>query len=321
MANILVFLYMFAVGVSGDAEYMATHGAVFFPYMIKNGMWYPLVTAMFLHFDIEHLANNMVMLVAVGRYVEKDMGTVKFVLVYFVSGVLGNILSLARDMRTEEFAVSAGASGAVFGLVGALLSMLNYTYGTNGIPMPGDMPYAVDMLNEAEVVEDLKEAEETADFTIVCPHWGTEYNPGITEEQKKWAKIFEENGADLIIGTHPHVIEPIEMIDDIPVYYSLGNFVNWTSGTGDGVCARMVGGMAEVTIIRDENDQVTVKDHGVRAIVCHVEPGYHGITVLPLSEYSADMAGKNAIISQDPAFSYDKCVSICNDVWGEGNWE
>ena len=123
VANILVFLYMFVVGVSGDAEYMATHGAVFFPYMIKNGMWYPLVTAMFLHFDIEHLANNMVMLVAVGRYVEKDMGTVKFVLVYFVSGVLGNILSLARDMRTEEFAVSAGASGAVFGLVGALLSM------------------------------------------------------------------------------------------------------------------------------------------------------------------------------------------------------
>ena len=44
-------------------------------------------------------------------------------------------------------------------------------------------------------------------------------------------------------------------------------------------------------------------------------------TVLPLSEYSADMAGKNAIISQDPAFSYDKCVSICNDVWSEGNWE
>ena len=123
VANILVFLYMFAVGVSGDTEYMATHGAVFFPYMIKNGMWYPLVTAMFLHFDIEHLANNMVMLVAVGRYVEKDMGTVKFVLVYFVSGVLGNILSLAGDIMTGEHAVSAGASGAVFGLVGALLSM------------------------------------------------------------------------------------------------------------------------------------------------------------------------------------------------------
>ncbi len=55
-ANILVFLYMFTIGMAGDAEYMATHGAVFFPYMIKNGMWYPLVTAMFLHFDIEHLA-------------------------------------------------------------------------------------------------------------------------------------------------------------------------------------------------------------------------------------------------------------------------
>ena len=240
-----------------------------------------------------------------------------------VKNTLSNWKSKYPDITVAGINESAEEQDSIreVSVSGINIAILNYTYGTNGIPMPGDMPYAVDMLNEAEVVEDLKKAEKTADLTIVCPHWGTEYNPGISEEQKKWARIFTENGADLIIGTHPHVIEPIEMIDDIPVYYSLGNFVNWTSGTGDGVCARMVGGMAEVNIIKDENDRVTVKDHGVRAIVCHVEPGYQGITVLPLSEYSADMAGKNAIISQDPAFSYDKCISICNDVWGEGYWE
>ncbi len=240
-----------------------------------------------------------------------------------VKNTLSNWKSKYPDITIAGINESAEEQDSIreVSVSGINIAILNYTYGTNGIPMPGDMPYAVDMLNEAEVVEDLKKAEKTADFTIVCPHWGTEYNPGISEERKKWARIFTENGADLIIGTHPHVIEPIEMIDDIPVYYSLGNFVNWTSGTGDGVSARMVGGMAEVNIIKDENDRVTVKDHGVRAIVCHVEPGYQGITVLPLSEYSADMAVKNAIISQDPAFSYDKCVSICNDVWGEGNWE
>ena len=111
--NAIVFLYMFVMGTAGDAEYMATHGAVFFPYMVEKGMWYPLITAMFLHFDIEHLANNMVMLVAVGRYVEKDMGTGRLMLLYFISGVLGNVLSLAGDIRTAKYAVSAGASGAV----------------------------------------------------------------------------------------------------------------------------------------------------------------------------------------------------------------
>ena len=121
--NIIIFLYMFVTGKAGDAEYMASHGAVYFPYMIEKGMWYPLVTAMFLHFDIEHLANNMVMLVAVGRYVEKGMGSVRFMILYFASGVLGNVFSLAGDLRAGDYVVSAGASGAVFGLVGALLAM------------------------------------------------------------------------------------------------------------------------------------------------------------------------------------------------------
>ncbi len=121
--NIVVFLYMFVTKSAGDAEFMATHGAVYIPYMLENGIWYPVFTAIFLHFDIEHLANNMVMLVAVGRYIEKDMGTIKLVILYIISGMLGNILSIAGDFYSQEFVVSAGASGAVFGLVGGLLAM------------------------------------------------------------------------------------------------------------------------------------------------------------------------------------------------------
>ena len=69
---------------------------------------------------------------------------------------------------------------------------------------------------------------------VVCPHWGKEYVLEQTENQENWAEIFIENGADLILGTHPHVIEPVELItsengNQALVYYSLGNFVNWTS--------------------------------------------------------------------------------------------
>ena len=121
---------------------------------------------------------------------------------------------------------------------GIKIALLNYTYSTNGVPMPDDMPFAVDMLtdsNKDNIIADIRKAEEQADFTIVCPHWGTEYYLDVDSHQKKWTNIFLENGVDLVIGTHPHVIGPIEMVKDeetgheMLVYYSLGNFVNWTA--------------------------------------------------------------------------------------------
>ena len=200
---------------------------------------------------------------------------------------------------------------------GISIAILNYTYGTNGIPVPSDMPYAVDLLEESRVIEDLKSAEDMADFTIVCPHWGTEYRLTPDPYQEKWAKIFAENGADLVIGTHPHVIEPIEWCDETLVYYSLGNYVNWTSGTGPGTANRMVGGMAEVTLTRSEDGDVCIEDYGVTALVTDLRAGSDGVTVYRLSDYTPELADRNAIRSQDPSFSYEYCNSLCDEVWGE----
>ncbi len=74
---------------------------------------------------------------------------------------------------------------------GIRVAVLNYTYGTNGIALPSDMPYAVNLLEESKVVEDLQEAEENADFTIVCPHWGTEYSLEVSSEQEPgWQTVW-----------------------------------------------------------------------------------------------------------------------------------
>ena len=141
---------------------------------------------------------------------------------------------------------------------GIKIAVLNYTYGLNGIALPSDMPYAVNLLDEEKVKADIASAKEQSDFVIVCPHWGTEYSLQPDSMQKKWTKIFAESGADLVLGTHPHVIEPIEWVEDettghqMLVYYSLGNFVNWTSSSGDGIANRMLGGMAEITVVFDE---------------------------------------------------------------------
>ena len=198
---------------------------------------------------------------------------------------------------------------------GIRIAILNYTYGTNGIAPPSDMPYAVSMLDKERVVTQLDLAEETADFTIVCPHWGVEYNLGYSGEQEKWAKLFIEHGADAVIGTHPHVIEPLVMYEDVPVYYSLGNFVNWTSGTGKGVANRMVGGMADITISRKDDGSVSIDECLVRDYVCHVESGDENVTVYPLEEYSDELAAKNEIIRQDGSFSKEYCEDLVNSVY------
>ena len=224
---------------------------------------------------------------------------------------------------TADTSTSCGAEPVILDLPDMKIAVLNYTYGTNGIQLPDDMPYAVDLFNEEQVAADIQRAEELADFTIVCPHWGTEYRLTSDASQEKWTRIFAENGADLILGTHPHVIEPIEWVTEeeseheMLVYYSLGNFVNWTSGTGEGVANRMVGGMAEVTLTTNEDGEVEIADYGVKPMISHVTSGPEGVTTYFLEDYDEVLAEENEIVSQDPDFSREYCVNLCDSVWGD----
>lgn len=205
---------------------------------------------------------------------------------------------------------------------GITVAVLNYTYGTNGISLPSGKPYIVNLLDEDKVRSDIQKAEEIADFTIVCPHWGTEYNLGTDNSQEKWVQIFLEEGVDLVLGAHPHVIEPIEWItdeegNDMLVYYSLGNFVNGTSSTGHGVTNRMVGGIADITIGRDEETgEVEVIEYDAIPIVCHIGYGTD-YTVYYMEDYTEEMASENLILSQDGEFSKALCESVFTQVWGQ----
>ena len=205
---------------------------------------------------------------------------------------------------------------------GIKVAILNYTYGTNGIPLPKDMPYAVNYLVKDEVINDIKRAEKEADFTIVCPHWGTEYYRGITDYQKTWSKIFVENGVDLVLGAHPHVIEPIKYVTDkktghkMLVYYSLGNFVNSTMSDGR-VGDRYVGGIAKVKLKRGADNKVRIVKYGVKATVMHNGGTKYGSRVYPLSKYTEELAKKNVMKAQDYMFSLDFCKKVCNEVWGK----
>ena len=120
--NGLVFLVVTLIGGPRLEERLISAGAAYTP-AILDGQWYRLVTSMFLHFDGNHLANNMLVLGVLGSRLEKLLGSWKLLLIYFLGGLGGNLFSMAMEMRSGDFAFSAGASGAVFALTGAMLAL------------------------------------------------------------------------------------------------------------------------------------------------------------------------------------------------------
>lgn len=121
--NVIVFVLLSFGGMTEDATYMLEHGAMYLPYFMEQGEYYRIFTSLFLHFGFEHLMSNMVVLAIMGKYLEPLVGKFRFVFIYFVSGLAGNVLSSGAELLTKDYAVSAGASGAIFGVTGALLAL------------------------------------------------------------------------------------------------------------------------------------------------------------------------------------------------------
>ena len=106
-------------------------------------------------------------------------------------------------------------------LGGVRVAFINFTYGTNGIRVPE--PFIVNMMDKEKVREAFVMArEKEADIIIALPHWGQEYTTVPDSRQREWAEFLLECGADAVIGSHPHVIQPVEF----PVAYSMGNFIS-----------------------------------------------------------------------------------------------
>lgn len=131
-ANIIVFLGLSFMGMTENAGFMLEHGAMYVPYIVGKEEYYRLFTSMFLHFGYDHLFNNMVVLVTMGWVLESEIGKIRFLIIYFASGFAGNLFSLWMQIQTGDLAVSAGASGAIFGVIGALLYVAIRNHGRIG---------------------------------------------------------------------------------------------------------------------------------------------------------------------------------------------
>ena len=131
VVNVAVYIFLSFGGMTEDAYYMLRNGAMYLP-LLQQGEYYRMFTSIFLHFGFSHLVNNMLMLGVMGWQLELVIGRIKFLIIYFAAGLGGNVLSALAELRTGDYAVSAGASGAIFGIIGALLYIAVRNHGQIG---------------------------------------------------------------------------------------------------------------------------------------------------------------------------------------------
>lgn len=118
--NAIVYLLLELKGDTSDSAYMMEMGAAWPPFILEGEYW-RLLTATFMHFGFEHILNNMLILVCAGSILERALGHVKYLILYLLAGIGGSTLSFLQMLYSGEYAVAAGASGAIFGIIGALL--------------------------------------------------------------------------------------------------------------------------------------------------------------------------------------------------------
>lgn len=184
---------------------------------------------------------------------------------------------------------------------GIRFALLNYTYGLNGLNLPSGKRYMVDMLttaNASKIRKDIRRAKKLSDFVIVFPHWGTEYTYKASFSQRYWTKLFLAEGVDLVIGAHPHVVQPFKMLKGkdghkMLVYYSLGNFI-----TAQTRWYCMLEGMAQVTIVKDEKG-TRIRDYDMEPLIVHRQGGAR-MRVYKLREYTEEMAKKHSLHKRYP---------------------
>ena len=121
--NIIIFFLVELTGGADNAEHMIQCGAAYTP-LLQEGEYYRLFTSMFLHFDLRHLLNNMVLLFFLGDYVERYLGKIKYIIVYLGGGILGSLFSYRIEIQQGESVISAGASGAIFAVLGSMVMLL-----------------------------------------------------------------------------------------------------------------------------------------------------------------------------------------------------
>lgn len=187
---------------------------------------------------------------------------------------------------------------------GIKFAILNYTYGTNGISIPESKPWCVNMMDKEKITADVNAAKQNSDVVIVFPHWGTENSTSVSDYQREYIKLFSELGVDIVIGTHPHVLQPVEWVENeqtgkkMLVYYSLGNFISHQTSLN-----QLCGGMAQITVEK-RGEEISITSAKLIPVVCWYKSssGKFSFSVYKLSDYTEELGSSHAQNGATPEY-------------------
>lgn len=189
---------------------------------------------------------------------------------------------------------------------GIKYSVLGYTTVTNGLKVPTGKDYLLNVYDKEKVKEAVEKVRDKVDILIVSMHWGTEYTHKPIASQREIASYLASLGVDVIIGHHPHVVEPIEYIDDTLVIYSLGNFISAQEGT-----MKRVGMIAAFDVKKTMTSKgSTVKIENVKAdLLWTHHQNYKNFKVIPFNKLTdKELKNHNSIYEQ-----YKKYINTTNN--------
>ena len=172
-------------------------------------------------------------------------------------------------------------------------AILNYTYGTNGIPVPYGKDYLVNLWDDTnnyegyknQVLNDINNLRDKVDVLMVAMHWGREYIHTPTELVKSTAQFLADNGVDVIIGTHSHTVQPTEWIGNTLVMYSLGNFIsaqNSESCTNYKCNIGLINSFNITKTVKDGKESIKI-DNVKNELIYTYHNNYHNYLVIPFS--------------------------------------
>ncbi|MCL2012246.1 MAG: CapA family protein [Cystobacterineae bacterium] len=198
------------------------------------------------------------------------------------------------------------------------VGFLSYTYGTNGFPLPADKPHLVSLIDTEIMAREIEALRPLCDFLVVSMHWGEEYVHEPSEEQKKLATFLAAQQVDVLIGHHPHVIQPMEYIQRpdgkwMLCFYSLGNFIS-----AQVRAPRMLGAMAYLKIEEGAGEErFVLLEAGAIPLVTHYEKEFVGFKVYPLYAYTEALADQHRMNQQKKELTLDYLQSLASKVFGD----
>ena len=187
---------------------------------------------------------------------------------------------------------------------GIKFALLNYTYGTNGISLPEGKEWCTNMMDKEKITADVTEARQNADVVIVFPHWGTENSTSVSDYQRDYVQLFMQLGVDIVIGTHPHVLQTVEWVTDeasgrkMLVYYSLGNFISHQTSLN-----QLCGGMAQITIEKN-NGEISITNAKLMPVCCWYSSsnGKYKFSVYRISDYTEELGNSHKQSGATPSY-------------------